>query len=77
MMVLRLIEIVNWEYNARSFKDRRHKVTRATAAYRGEDGYEYRKGFERRGKFSGSVAPPAPIVPESGTHAELNALAHQ
>ncbi len=48
--------------------DRRRKVNRVLAAYRGEDGQEYRKSF---------TSYREPVVPPSGTHDELNARKEQ
>lgn len=67
-MKLILIRIVKTETKAAPLADERRRVNRVVASYRGEDDHEYRKAFESYG---------TPTVPDSGTHAELNALARQ
>jgi hypothetical protein len=69
MLVLNYI--VGEEYDVRSTKDRRRRVTRTTAEYRDEGGNVYRKSFE--------CAPDTrPDVPRRARdHAELNALKYQ
>lgn len=48
--------------------DRRRRVNRVVASYRGSDGHEYRKSFE---------SYDDPTVPEHGSHKDLNALKEQ
>lgn len=67
-MSLRFIGITRTEHNVRSSADRRCKVTRVIAKYYGTDGEEYRKAFEAKG---------TPVVPENGTHEELNSKRYQ
>ena len=67
-MKLTLRGVEERKEHTRSFKDARFKVVRVIASYVGEDGHEYRKAFESKN---------APIVPDFGTHSELNALAIQ
>ena len=69
-MQLTLERIIRREDCVRSFGDRRHKVIRVTASYRGEDGFEYRKAFE----FCENPNDIFMRIPRKGTHAELNAL---
>lgn len=52
----------------RSAYDKRRKPNSVIVVYIGEDGWEYRKRFSSYGK---------PEVPQSGTHAELNAKQEQ
>jgi len=65
MMKLEMIEIIRREEKHRAFGDRRRKVTHVIASYRGQDGFEYRKSFESYGE---------PIVPTSGSNAEITKL---
>lgn len=67
-MNLFLSHIVSRKENVRSVKDRRFKVIAVVASYTGEDNHEYRKTFE---------AKTEPIVPEKGTHEQLNKLRKQ
>ena len=67
-MILTLARIDKTEHNRQAFDDNRFRVTRVIATYIGTDGYEYGKAFESH---------ETPIVPERGTHAELNALKNQ
>jgi hypothetical protein len=67
-MTLTLLRIVHHNEKHVSVKDQRRRVNYVLAAYRGEDGHEYRKGFESYGE---------PVVPESGTHDSLNAMKRQ
>ena len=67
-MTLRLHHVVMREEKAAPGVDQRRRLNRVVASYTGEDGHEYRKAFESYGE---------PIVPESGTHAELNKLHRQ
>jgi hypothetical protein len=64
-MNLFLNYIANRVEDTRSMKDRRFKVIKVIASYTGEDNQEYRKSFE---------AKTEPIVPEIGTHEQLNKL---
>lgn len=66
--ILTLRAIVKREYKATPSKDRRRKMNRVIASYFDDQGNEYRKSFE---SYSD------PIVPERGTHVELNRLAKQ
>jgi hypothetical protein len=68
-VTLTLIRVVKTEHYYKSSKDNRHRVMWTVAAYRGTDGEEYRKSFEAKGKL--------PTVPETGTHATLNAQQYQ
>lgn len=61
---LKLKNIVRTEKNVRSMKDRRAMVTRTVAEFTDSEGNVYRKSFEAKGKD--------PVIPESGTHEELN-----
>lgn len=67
-MVLFLEGVIRREVKHRSISDQRRSVNYVLASYRGTDGCEYRKSFE---SYS------APIVPDSGTHKDLNKLAIQ
>lgn len=67
-MILRLRGIVSTDEKQSAIADNRRKITRVIVSYFGEDGHEYRKSFEAYG---------APVVPESGTHKQLNALKEQ
>lgn len=67
-MLLRLKAIVKTEHGRLDYTDQRRKLNSTIAAYYGEDGHEYRKSFEAYG---------VPIVPEQGTHKELNAKQKQ
>lgn len=64
-MNLFLNNIVRREEDTRSNKDRRFKVIKIIASYTGEDNQEYRKAFE---------AKTEPIIPERGTHEQLNKI---
>lgn len=61
---LRLRFIVREEKHVRSTTDQRRRINYTIAEYIGDDGEIYRKAFESYG---------VPRVPESGTHATLNA----
>lgn len=65
---LRLVGIVRREQKNAPEKDRRRRVNYVLAEYRGDDGEIYRKAFR---------SYETPIVPEQGTHSELNSLAEQ
>lgn len=67
-MILTLAGIVERSEKHRCVMDERRRTNFVLASYLGEDGHEYRKGFE---SYS------SPIVLERGTHAELNALSLQ
>lgn len=68
--VLRKIHVVRQESGVPSYQDRRFRVDRYVVGYRDPENVEYRKCFE--------VAPgAAPVIPEQGTHDELNALRWQ
>ena len=67
-MNLFLNYIVSKTENAKAVKDRRFRVKSVIVSYTGEDGYEYRKRFE---------AKVEPIVPERGTHEQLNKMRKQ
>ena len=67
-MQLTLARIDKTEHDRQAFSDNRFRVTRTIATYIGEDGYEYGKAFESKG---------TPVVPNRGTHKELNAQAKQ
>jgi hypothetical protein len=60
--------IVSEQDNVRAVKDRRFRVKSVIVSYTGEDGHEYRKRFEAKGE---------PIIPERGTHEQLNAIRKQ
>jgi hypothetical protein len=64
-MNLFLNNIVRREEDTRSNKDRRFKVIKIIASYTGEDNQEYRKSFESKTE---------PIIPERGTHEQLNKI---
>jgi hypothetical protein len=64
-MNLKLISIIRREEKRRASGDRRRKINRVVASYRGDDGFEYRKSFESYGE---------PIVPESGENSEITKL---
>jgi len=64
-MLLTLNHIVKVEDYTKSTKDKRYKVTAVVASYIGEDNQEYRKKFEAKGY---------PVIPQEGTHEQLNAL---
>jgi len=67
--LLILCGIVRREKKHSPSGDRRRRVNYALASYRGEQDHDiYRKAFRSYGE---------PVVPQSGTHAELNALAEQ
>jgi ribosomal protein S18 acetylase RimI-like enzyme len=67
---LRKIRTVKVIPDTRGAKDQRYKVDLHIVEYRDEDNREYRKSFTvRRGE--------KPNIPESGTHAQLNALSEQ
>lgn len=57
--------IVKETTEQKAMMDRRFKVTRVIVSYTGEDQQEYRKSFEAKG---------TPIIPEMGTHEQLNKL---
>lgn len=72
-MILGLSHIVRKETKHAPSTDQRRRVNYVLASYYGTDpetgaGCEYRKAFRSYGE---------PVVPASGTHAELNALAEQ
>ena len=67
-MILTLEQIEGRQEHTRSLHDARFKIIRIIASYRGEDGFEYRKAFEGK---------TMPVVPQMGTHSELNKLAIQ
>ena len=60
-----LSHIVRMEAKHRTISDQRRRTNFVLASYRGEDGQEYRKGFE---------SYTAPEIPQQGTHETLNAL---
>ena len=64
-MNLFLNHIVKEIEDTRSIKDRRFKVTKVIVSYTGEDQQEYRKSFEAKGY---------PIIPEKGTHEQINKI---
>ena len=66
--LLTLRYIVKREERARHMHDKRRRPITVTASYFGADGHEYRKAFS---------AYLEPRVPQSGTHAELNAIREQ
>ena len=66
MMVLRFIGEIKRDRSAPT-TDQRRRLNRVVAEYVG-DGERYRKSFESYSE---------PQIPESGTHAELNALRKQ
>ncbi len=68
MAILRLQRIVRTEQKYKDIQDQRRRVNFVLAEYRDAEGYEYRKSFESYND---------PIVPERGTHKELNILARQ
>lgn len=67
-MKLILASVVAREEKHVSIGDQRRRVNYVLASYFGDDGHEYRKSFESYG---------VPIVPDRGTHAELNKLKRQ
>ena len=67
-MTLTLARIDKREEKRQAFSDNRFRITRIIATYVGEDGYEYGKAFESKGE---------PVVPQRGTHKELNAMQKQ
>lgn len=66
--VLVLHKIIKREHKVVPSKDRRRRLNRVVAAYFDSEGNEYRKSFE---SYSD------PLVPERGSHVELNRLAKQ
>lgn len=66
--MLQLIRVIRTETKRVSVQDQRRRVNYVLAEYRDAEGYEYRKSFESYGD---------PVVPESGDHKQLNALARQ
>jgi len=68
-MILTFDYIAFEEFDTRSHKDQRFRVTRYTVSYRGEDGHGYRKAFESKNG--------TPEIPQRGTHKELNGAAYQ
>ncbi len=66
---IRLVMVSN---RVRSNRDRRVWVYRETHSYVGSDSYEYRKAFETKAKQGARVT-----VPETGTHASINAKEYQ
>ena len=68
-MILTLMGIVKTTDGVESSsRDGRFKIIKITASYRGDDGHEYRKSFEGK---------DYPVVPERGTHDELNKVKFQ
>ena len=67
-MILKLEQTIKTTKNIGSIRDRRVKINRTTASYRGEDGHEYRKCFESKKE---------PVVPLRGTHETLNRVKYQ
>jgi len=67
-MNLHLKYIVSKETGRKDVNDLRRKPNSVIASYYGDDGFEYRKRFLSYGE---------PIVPELGTHKELNLLGKQ
>lgn len=66
---LRLIGVIRRESKHAPAMDKRRRVNYVVAEYQGDMDREiYRKAFRSYGQ---------PLVPESGTHSELNALAEQ
>jgi len=68
MVHLRLVEIIRESKNLGSCRDRRVRINRTLAEYKGDDGETYRKAFESKG---------TPIVPKFGSHETLNNLKYQ
>ena len=64
-MLLHFIRVVHSQPRAQSSLDRRCRVQRVTAEYRGEDGEVYRKVFEGQKR--------TPTAPQCGTHDQLEA----
>ena len=64
-MNLKLVGIIRREEKHRASGDRRRKINYVIASYRGDDGFEYRKGFESYGE---------PIIPESGDNEQITNL---
>ena len=62
-MKLTYSHTVKREEHTRSSKDRRYKVISVLCSYTGEDGHEYRKKFESKQE---------PIIPQTGTHEQIN-----
>ena len=65
---LQLNRIIRREQKHVCIADQRRRVNYVLADYRDSEGNEYRKSFE---------SYDDPIVPESGTHSELNKMARQ
>jgi hypothetical protein len=71
-MMLKKDYLVFVKINARAYEDERYRVDKYIVAYRGiADGAEYRKAFQVPHGAS------APVMPETGTHAELNGMMDQ
>ena len=67
--LLRLIRVVRREQKHAPSKDQRRRVNYVLAEYRGDaDNEIYRKAFRSYG---------SPVVPDAGTHGQLNAMAEQ
>ena len=64
-MKLMLVDIVRRGQKHRLSQDERSKVNYVIASYRDKDGIEYRKSFSSYGE---------PVIPQEGTHAELNKM---
>ena len=67
-IILTLAGIVERAEKHRCVSDQRRRTVYVLASYRCSEGHEYRKSFE---SYS------TPVVPERGTHAEINALKTQ
>jgi len=67
LLYIRTVKIIE---HARAGLDARRRVDRHIVEYRDNQGNEYRKVFETRQKEQ-------PIIPATGTHAEINAMLQQ
>jgi hypothetical protein len=63
-MLLSAPKVIKIEIGVKGdYYDQRRIVNRTTVEYVGDDGHLYRKAF---------ISKDSPVVPESGTHKELN-----
>lgn len=71
-MNLRFIDIIRVEQNVRSGQDKRRRVMRVLCEYRGEDGLEYRKWFEKKTKKLSDIT-----IPKSGDNKDITKMRYQ
>ena len=69
VVTLTLSHIVSRSDGVKSYYDDRFNVNRVIAEYNGDDKEIYRKTFEAK--------DASPVVPQQGTHTELNNLRRQ